>query len=136
MDEQGLVVEDVRRRVGDHRSVSYDGSVCYNFGRRLVDDSVESIYGISRVSDGSHTAIRFIKTVATVNDSILELFGLLFGITGGRVINTVAEGVGWVRVYRLGFDDLGGDGDGGVSDNGCVRDVRRCGNRGVRVDSL
>ena len=89
-------------------SVSYNGSGvsysyrCVSYSYRMsgvsgvLNDSVESVVGISGVVDSSGGAVGLKKAVVTLNNITLSLFRLFLHVSSVSIMNSVVEVVvGW-----------------------------------------
>jgi len=93
---------------GSDGTDGWDGNGGLDDGRgRPVDDSVESVDGISGVGDGPHSTIGLNKGVLSLDDiSITLLMGRVV-VSGEGISDGVSVVVLWVRVVWLGTDGWG-----------------------------
>ncbi|PSN41645.1 hypothetical protein C0J52_10500 [Blattella germanica] len=95
--------------------------------RSLVDDSVESVDGVSGVFDSADGTVGFHKAVASLDNITVTALVLALGITGKSVLDVVSEAVLRMRV-EVGVDGYLSDGRGGIS----YRSVGSIGNGSMR----
>ncbi|PSN41651.1 hypothetical protein C0J52_10498 [Blattella germanica] len=88
--------------------------------RSLVDDSVESVDGVSGVFDSADGTVGFHKAVASLDNIAVTALVLALGITGKSVLDVVSEAVLGMRV-EVGVDGYLSDGGGGIGDGSYQR---------------
>jgi hypothetical protein len=69
-----------------------------------VDDSVESVDGISGVSDGSNSTVRLNKRVLSLHDISVSGFMVRVLVSSKSILDRVSEVVLWVWVVWLSSD--------------------------------
>ncbi|KAG8229058.1 hypothetical protein J437_LFUL005691 [Ladona fulva] len=89
-----------------------------NDGGLTVDDSVESVDGVSGVVDGTAGAIGFSQTVRSLDDISIAALVLVLGVSGESILDVIGVGVLGMRIV-VGVDgDLGDGGNDSLSDGG------------------
>ncbi|PSN41656.1 hypothetical protein C0J52_10495, partial [Blattella germanica] len=118
LSDGGGIASDGSSNTGYWGGVSSYGSGDLSDGgskRSLVDDSVESVDGVSGVFDSADGTVGFHKAVASLDNITVTALLLALGITGKSVLDVVSEAVLGMRV-EVGVDGYLSDGGGGIGD--------------------
>jgi hypothetical protein len=103
---------------GSNLSVSWGSNNSLLYEGLLVDNSVESVYGISGVFNGTTGAVRLGERVRSSYDISVAGLVLVLAVSGKMILYVIRVRVLWVGIVVSIDGDLSDGGDSDLSYNG------------------